>query len=223
MTHTDIAMRSAFLARLPAHVADSLLKEAERKHLGRDQVLFWEGEHPEGVAIVLEGQLKLSTTDADGTEAVLGFFGPGESLGEGPVFSASPYPADVTAIQPTHLVLLPRPLLERHVHTNPRALIGAIGANHHQVMQLVRQLRDLKTLRSSERLASFLLARTAGGPAQAVALTYDKAILAGYLGIAPETLSRSFRELAAHGVRVSGRAIAIDDPDALEAFRYRRS
>ena len=46
-------------------------------------------------------------------------------------------------------------------------------------------------------------------------LPYDKAVLAGALGMAPEALSRAFPALRAQGVEVRGREILVSDPDAL--------
>lgn len=222
MSHAEIAARSAFLSPLPARLRAALLARAEERRLDRDQVIITEGTIAEGILIVLDGVLKLSTTDQNGTEAVLGFYGAGESLGEGPVFIDTPYPVDATAIRPSTVMIIPRAAVQQLVFQSPEAMRVVLAAAFRHLRHMLDQLRDLKTLHSAERLASFLLGEMDGDQAQALMLDYDKSLLAGYLGVTPETLSRAFRELGEHGVRVSGRAIAIDDPAALCQYRYRR-
>jgi hypothetical protein len=48
-----------------------------------------------------------------------------------------------------------------------------------------------------------------------IEVPYDKSVLAGRLGMAPETLSRDLARLAAWGVIVDGRRLTIKDPSVL--------
>ena len=48
-----------------------------------------------------------------------------------------------------------------------------------------------------------------------VALPYNKALIAGRLGIKPETLSRAFARLRDHGVRIEAAMAHIEDVDRL--------
>ncbi|NJO32391.1 MAG: helix-turn-helix domain-containing protein [Rhodospirillales bacterium] len=49
----------------------------------------------------------------------------------------------------------------------------------------------------------------------AMDVPYDKSVLAGRHGMAPETLSRELARLAAWGVAVDGRRLTIKDPGLL--------
>jgi CRP/FNR family transcriptional activator FtrB len=52
----------------------------------------------------------------------------------------------------------------------------------------------------------------------AFSLPCEKSVLAGYLGMTPESLSRSFRVLRDHGVAVDGTKIHVTDGAALRGF-----
>ena len=68
-----------------------------------------------------------------------------------------------------------------------------------------------------QRVAHYLLTHCAtdGGPAS-IRLPFQKSLLAGKLGLAPEALSRAFSTLRRAGVTVRGRTIQINDVSALK-------
>ena len=86
--------------------------------------------------------------------------------------------------------------------------------------QLVQQIELLTNKSSTERVAAFLLKLCAqdSGPAT-ILLPLDKALIAGRLGMQPETLSRSFAKLRTLGVITRGGEISIPDVAALRHLR----
>jgi CRP/FNR family transcriptional regulator, transcriptional activator FtrB len=78
-------------------------------------------------------------------------------------------------------------------------------------------LKDQKLRTGIERLANWILtADHQAGSRGRILLTHDKRTLSARLGMTPENLSRSLAMLVDHGVKCSGREIAIVDRDALE-------
>jgi CRP-like cAMP-binding protein len=71
-----------------------------------------------------------------------------------------------------------------------------------------------------QRVAKYLLElwRAQGGPGNPFRLPFQKSLLAGKLGLAPEALSRAFAMLQKTGVSISGRMVHITDAEALENF-----
>jgi CRP/FNR family transcriptional activator FtrB len=84
---------------------------------------------------------------------------------------------------------------------------------------MIRALKNHKLRSGVERLANWILDtdRRQGGRGKIV-LNYDKRTLAAYLGMTPESLSRKFAGLAAHGVASSGREMVITDRQALQRW-----
>ena len=88
---------------------------------------------------------------------------------------------------------------------------------------LVSQIKDLKLLSATERLSALLLtlARRARGPVT-VTLPGGRRLVASWLGVTPQSLSRAFAALRPLGVSGGGRQIAIADAARLRP-RARRS
>ncbi len=110
-----------------------------------------------------------------------------------------------------------------------RAAIGEDRALAHAVMNelagayrsLVRSLKDMKLRPGVERLANYILRENhKQGGQDKITLQTDKRTIAALLGMTPENLSRAFGTLAAHGLRISGARITIEDRDALERLAH---
>ncbi len=85
--------------------------------------------------------------------------------------------------------------------------------------RLVKELKTQKLRNSVQRLANWIVKESlANNGTDVVTIPYEKRILAAYLGMTPENLSRSFANLGAHGVSVQASAVKIIDYDKLLAF-----
>jgi hypothetical protein len=76
---------------------------------------------------------------------------------------------------------------------------------------------------TTERVASFLirLSNVSSGHA-VVRLPQEKGLVAGRLGMRPETFSRALSQLRQHGVTCSGLDVIIDDVSALRGIGKRK-
>ncbi|MBC7313322.1 MAG: helix-turn-helix domain-containing protein, partial [Rhizobium sp.] len=76
----------------------------------------------------------------------------------------------------------------------------------------VKELKNQKLRSGTERLANWLLReeRSQGGEGR-LTIPYEKRILAAYLGMTAENLSRGFSALSAHGVNIKGLQVDIVD------------
>ena len=93
------------------------------------------------------------------------------------------------------------------------ALANALSA---QLSRVFASLADDRLHTAPQRVARYLLSHCApDGRAVSFRLPYQKSLLAGKLGLAPEALSRAFSLLRNHGVNVRGRLVQITDPEAL--------
>jgi len=97
-----------------------------------------------------------------------------------------------------------------------RAIVSELAECYRAV---VRDQKNLKLRTAVERLANRLLSLDAaqGGKGE-ILLPYDKKILASFLGMTAENLSRAFNTLAAYGVEVDGAAVRLRDIKALRTL-----
>jgi CRP/FNR family transcriptional regulator, dissimilatory nitrate respiration regulator len=87
---------------------------------------------------------------------------------------------------------------------------------------LVVQVEQLTIRSATERVAGFLLRLCPHANGSAVIdLPLDKVLIAGRLGMQPETLSRSLAKLRAHGVATKGGIVTVGDIAALRRLSAR--
>src|SRR5919201_3806389 len=71
-----------------------LLKE---HRVSENEVIFNQGDPGDGLFIVLQGRVRIASTDHLGHERVLAFYGPGEFFGDMAVLTGAPRSATATA------------------------------------------------------------------------------------------------------------------------------
>src|SRR5689334_19305645 len=71
-----------------------LLKEIK---VSENDVIFEQGDAGDALYIVLQGRVRIATTDSFGRERVLAFYGPGEFFGDMAVLTGEPRSASATA------------------------------------------------------------------------------------------------------------------------------
>lgn len=183
----------------------------------RDEVLFHEGAPAEGFHLVVEGRVKIGRFGRDGREQVLHVFGPGEPVGEVPVFQGRQYPATATAVGRLRTLYLPRDRFIALCRRQPDILMKMLAVLSVRLRGFVQLVDDLSLKEVSARLAKYLqdLSARAGGSAK-VELDTTKAMLASRLGTIAETLSRTLAKMQQRRiVRVRGRNITILKPEVL--------
>ena len=88
-------------------------------------------------------------------------------------------------------------------------MVASISQRMHH---LVQQVEQLKAQSGVQRVADFLASLSLAEQGHcAVALPYDKVLIAGLLGLTPESLSRAFARLRRIGVVVDASHVVVKD------------
>lgn len=193
------------------------------RQLHAGHTLFHEGARAESIYVVCTGHFKSHRIAEDGAEHVLGFAGRAELLG---------FDALCVGAHPTSAVALE----DATVYAVPVRDLSALGQriggfDHALHFALSRQLsrRDeqialMAPMAAEVRMARFLMQQSLhmaarGQSPRLFHLPMGRRDIARYLGIAHETVSRSFGTSSLREcVRVENRAIAILDMDRLAAL-----
>ena len=213
--HRRIAGQSRLFAGLPAGMTDRLLDSAQVLRLARGQALFHQGDPATAIHIMAEGWVKLYRIAPNGAEAVVGVMTRGQSFGEPIALRRADYPVSAEASTASEVVALPAQAFLNLLQAHPEAAISILSATFLHLQSLVEQIEQLKVRSAAQRVAEFLLDLAAGDGACTVALPYNKTLIAGRLGMKPESLSRAFARLRQHGVRIEAAVAHIDDIEAL--------
>ena len=215
----QIALKSRLLAALPEDLRPALLASARLVALQRGDSLFHRGDTAHAVHVVVEGWVKLYRVAPSGAEAVVAVMTRGQSFGEPIALRRAPYPVSAEASTDCRLIALPAQALLDMLRDRPEAAIAILSATFLHLHQLVEQIEQLKARSGAQRVAEFLLELCPSGAESAtVTLPYDKALIAGRLGMKPESLSRAFARLREHGVRINQTSAAIGSVSRLQAL-----
>jgi lysophospholipid hydrolase len=119
---------TALFGHLDAATLQSLQERLEWRCLTSGEVLFRQGEPGETMYIIVQGRLRLSCTNPDGSERILGEAGSGESIGEFALLAESGTPdslrsATVSAIRTTYIVGLTRAVFESLLYQYPQMML----------------------------------------------------------------------------------------------------
>lgn len=220
--HELIARESLLFSSAPRVVVDSLLERATISAAVRGTTIFSQDDPADAIYVVLDGWVKLYRIVSSGTEAVVGVFTRGHSFGEAVALRGDAYPVFAEAVTDCTLMRIDARELLRHLKDNPEVAIAMLTATYAHLHNFVAQIEQLKARTGPQRVAEFLLELTQSPVGScSVQLPYDKILIAGRLGMKPESLSRAFTKLREQGVRIQQNSAEIDDVESLRDYAER--
>jgi len=215
--------RLPLFANMPPDKIRDLVSDAWIQGYPRNAVLFIHGEPATRFFVVLDGWIKLFRESAEGNESVIAIFTRGESFAEAAMFDQGVFPVSAMAVDDSRLLVVPADRFMRRLRDNSDYALNILGAMSRHLHRLVGQIEQLSAQSSTERLAGFLIRLCPDDAASAViALPLDKALIAGRLGMQPETFSRSLKKLAQLGIESRRNEVLVPDVAALRAFSQGR-
>jgi CRP-like cAMP-binding protein len=194
------------------------------KKVSRGELLFVQGDPVTSFFVVLEGWVKIYRLSPSGGEAVVAVFTRGQSFAEAAAFVGGKFPASGEAVTEGRLLRLQSGTLLHLIRENPDIGIAMLASTTMHLHMLVQQIEQLKSHTGVQRVAEFLasLCPVEEGPCR-INLPYDKALIAGRLGMQPESLSRSFARLKPFGVAIDQNTAEIADVAKLRSYAEEES
>ncbi len=216
----------AFLNKVPlfADIDDEtirdMLSDSAARHYPRNTVVFVQEEEATHFYVVLEGLVKLFRQTEDGHEIIISIMTRGDVLAHAAMFGGREFPATATVVDDARLISIPADSYRSKMRSgNCDVCFSTMSMMSNRVRQLMEQVEQQKVRSSSERVADFLAGSCPeeSGPTT-VELRLDKWLIAGRLGMQPETLSRALARLRSVGVECIGNEVTIEDVGALRDY-----
>lgn len=205
-------------APLPEASLERLANISGLQRFSNHGFLFREGEEPDFIYCLVEGGIVL-VGGADGHEAVIEFFGPGESVLLPAALLAKPYLVSARATSDGQALLIPAAKLRELVSEDTALAFQCTRVLSCGWQALIGQIKEIKTHGATERLAHFLISQSQSKQgATTLVLPGMKKEVATRLGIKPETLSRTLKKLREYGVDTDGDTIRIASLERLAAL-----
>ena len=207
-----IASRIPIFSGLKPQTVERLIAPATVISLKHGDCLFRQGDAAAAFFIVVDGWIKLYRLTLGGDEAIIHILTKGETLAEAVAFTGSRYSATAEAVSNARAVRIPAEYLVRCIHEMPDIALAIIASTSQRLHRLVQEIEHLKAQSGIQRVAEFLasLCPPGAGP-HTITLPYDKTLIAGRLGLKPESLSRAFAKLRSIGVTVQASHVAVSD------------
>lgn len=213
----EIIASASLFQGLPEEEIEKIASLTIVKTFSRGETIFFEGDEANGFYIIWTGKVKVFKMNPLGKEHILHIFGPGEPIGEVPVFHKQPFPASAETLANSDLLFFPRRGFVALIEENASIAMNMLAVLSMRLRQFASQIESLSLKEVPARLAGYLLYTSEEqGGGDEVILTVSKGQLASLLGTIPETLSRIFSKMSDEGlIRVEGRSITILDRNGL--------
>jgi len=215
----DIAAQIPVLSGLKPESLAVLMAGASLVNLRPGHVLFRQAEPAVAFFIIVDGWIKLYRVTPAGDEAVLNVLTTGEGFAEAVTVASGRYPATASAVTRARVLMIPADHVINCIREMPDIAIAMIASTSQHLHQMVQRIEQLTAQSAMQRVAAFLtsLAPCTKGPCT-IALPYDKAVIAGRLGLKPESLSRVFARLRSVGVDVRASHVVVSEMARLRAL-----
>jgi len=211
-----LLVRTPFMSALSNEALLKMLNAGTISSLPARHVVFREGTPADHFYCVLGGYVRLYRLNREGREADIRVCGPGDTFAECQIFGDDTYRFNAQTAENTTFARFDTRTVRTLAEQEPdiaKAIMACLSQHLLTTMDCVANDR-LHT--AQQRVAEYLLKNcpVSGGPAS-LRLPFQKNLLAGMLGLAPEALSRAFSSLRRIGVTVRGRVVQIGDVRAL--------
>lgn len=179
-------------------------------------MLFEQGDTPNFQIVVMSGSVQLFGRSTSGREVLVEVVSPPDLIIPAAVVTDAPYLMRARVPEQSTFLLIPARAFRDLVASDPVLANSVIGSLSTQFRRMVRQIKNLKLRSAAQRVGCYLLtlSERQGTPEKAV-LPYEKNLIASELGVTRESFSRVLSSLEAHGIRIDGQTIWIDDAERL--------
>ncbi|MFC0807210.1 Crp/Fnr family transcriptional regulator [Ensifer sp. P24N7] len=210
-------LRSRFFGRLPCSTVDAIIEDTRLSNYKEHDILFHKGDSIDDVFFVLSGLVRLYRVGKDGREADVAVFSKGEMFAENVMYLGRAT-ASAEAAEASNIARIDSAKLRQFAAADPDVAQAFIEHLCHRGNITEDLLAQDRLLTATQRVASYILSHCPNGTTTSFSfrLPFQKYVLAGKLGLAPEALSRAFSTLRQSGVTVKGRMIEIHDRHELE-------
>ncbi len=219
---STLLRQTALFGDLNAATLRMFLDNSAVRDVSHGEVIFVQDDAADAFYLVIDGWIKLYRLTPAGDEAIVAVFTRGQTFAEAAVFAGKAFPVSAEAVSNSRLLKIPADALLHQIRQDAEVALSMLASTSMHLHNLVQQIEQLKVHTGAQRVAEFLasLCECDHG-ACTVGLPYDKALIAGRLGMKPESLSRAFVRLRDLGVMVTQNSVEIPDINVLRQYAER--
>lgn len=196
---------------------DRLMQGAYAQFFPAGVELIRQGDPADFLHVVIEGAVELHA-DWEGSTCTMAVVQPVGTFILAACIKDAPYLMSARTLERTRVIMIPSSDLRSVFRRDPEFAVSVITELAGCYRAVVRHAKNLKLRTARQRVAGYLLkqSRMAGNPDRFV-LKVEKRLIASYLGMTPENMSRTLKALEHCGLSIRGQEVSITDRAALTA------
>lgn len=204
------------LARLSSDDRKALAAVGRLRSFSPGDVIVREGTPGDSMHVVVEGEVRIILSGADGNEVTVATMGPGEIIGEMSLLDGLPRSATMVATQKTRTFLVTRHSFVEWLAERPQAALALLATLALRVRKDNESLSDRFFLDVGQRLAKLLVTQSGGASGHRLKTT--QAQMAAELGVTRESVNKQLNVFERRGWVALGRgSITVLDPAGLRS------
>lgn len=195
-----------------------IIASARETHFEKGAVFLEQGQPITRFYIILEGWCGASKVNSEGQESILQIFQRGDFL---PETDSDVYgklsPLNLQALTHVRVVMLSPSLIRSSMMNSKPFMANLLLAFVRRSQELRDHIEHLTLLDAEQRVGRFLLQMRFNTDAagKEIILPFDKSLIASYLGIKAETLSRTLQSFKEKGFVIERNHLQVPDRQAL--------
>ncbi len=213
-----------YFAGLDERAREEIARGVRQKSLAGGEQALAEGEPCDGLYFVVDGQIRLIRTSAEGREHVLRVLGAGATFNDIAVFDGGPNADSAVAVGPTTVGLIPKALVTRLMERHPAVAQAALKLLSTRQRALSTVVEDLALRDVTSRVARLLLGCVGKhehivdqAPEACTRITHQE--IASMVGSVREVVQRALKELERDGaIALERTRIRVRDAAKLEEW-----
>ncbi len=193
-----------------------------RSYKKRD-LLFMEGQIPNDLYYIVQGQIKTYKVNYDGKELITGIYRAGEFLGYVPLLEDKPYSEQAEVLEDVKIAVIPKSDFLSLIYSSRDVVRKFIKMLSNNIAEMENRLLDLAYQSIRQRVASALLniSQKFAQQNNDEIITVARRDISDIVGTATESLNRILTDFKKEGlIKTSGGGLKIIDKAKLEKIRH---
>jgi CRP-like cAMP-binding protein len=183
------------MSELKALIASRKVRQIKKK-----QILYYDGDQPQGIYLILDGSIKTIKMAEDGRELMTGLYKTDDYLGINALLLDEAFNETAEAVEDVAVCMLPKEAVTTLINLYPDIAKQFIRILSNSVREKEDQLLELAYQSVRKRLAQVLLRLSKQATTTINGFRISREDLASMAGIATETVSRTLTDFKDEGL-----------------------
>jgi CRP/FNR family transcriptional regulator len=175
----------------------------------KNEFIFMEGHYPHFYHQIIDGNVKMFSTDTDGKELIQGMFSVGDSFGEPPLFIQEAYPATALALHDSVIIRVAKDNFMKILEEYPQIQKSFLVLFAHRIFNKALKSKILAQNEPENRILAFLKAYKKNKMKEnsdlkgQIIIPFTRQEIADFTGLRVETVIRTLKVMdTQHKVKI---------------------